>query len=379
MYNLPQLKQISVRDLALKLGLEVRGNTTNARCFNQEAHTSGDKNPSLGLDNQTNRFKCFACDIGGTTIDLVMKTQNLDFKEACRWLSQAYGIVQQGGYTPKLRSDFKKVGYQPIPNANKPATAQDKAIYNRFYQLCDTLSLDHLTFLGAKGFSKKVLDYFGWKTITDEAIAQIQKEFSTQELEASGLFSGSKFKFYYHRLLVPYMQEGRADFIRGRSVDPNAQAKYINPVGKTVPVFNYNALMYLKPNQPLFICEGETDTMTLTDEARLAVGIAGATQDQTIKDFVDFLVDGFGQDLKIILAFDNDPAGKEATRKTAEAFLRRGVLVKVYNLPPQYKDITEYFNSGVRKPIDWRNELGFETSEAVPLNELFAYPQGVYG
>lgn len=372
MYNLPKLKEIPIRDLALKLGLNMRGDTTNARCFNQSAHSSGDRNPSLGFDNQTNRFKCFGCGIGGTSIDLVMKTQNIDFKEACDWLSNAYKIGTTEGFTPKLRSDFKKVEYQPIPNGNKPASEKDKVIYNRLYQLCHLLP-PHLAFLTAKGYSMKAIRFFGWKTITDEAIAQIQKDFNAQDLEASGLFNGGKFKFYYHRLLVPYTQEGRADFIRGRSIDPNAKAKYINPLGKTVPIFNYNVLLHLTPKQPLFICEGETDTMTLTDQARLAIGIAGATQDQTIKDLVSLLVNGFDTNLKIILAFDNDPAGKEATRKTAEAFLKQGILVKVYNLPQQYKDITQYFQDKGKKPTDWQSELGFETSEPVPLKKLFTY------
>lgn len=45
-----------------------------------------DKNPSMSL--KYNRFYCFSCGAKGSTIDLIMRLQNIDFKSAVRQLCQ---------------------------------------------------------------------------------------------------------------------------------------------------------------------------------------------------------------------------------------------------------------------------------------------------
>ena len=46
-----------------------------------------DKNPSLKIYTNKNRFVCFGCGIRGSPIDLVMKYKNYDFKEAVEFIN----------------------------------------------------------------------------------------------------------------------------------------------------------------------------------------------------------------------------------------------------------------------------------------------------
>ncbi len=46
-----------------------------------------DDTPSLIISPKSNLFNCFGCGASGSTIDWVMKTQNLSFREAAVWLS----------------------------------------------------------------------------------------------------------------------------------------------------------------------------------------------------------------------------------------------------------------------------------------------------
>jgi hypothetical protein len=62
--------------------------------------------------------------------------------------------------------------------------------------------------------------------------------------------------------------------------------------------------------RPLWICEGEKDAMTLLDIGELAIAVPSAGQERTL-DNVDL------KGLSIIIACDNDPAGRTATRKIA--------------------------------------------------------------
>jgi hypothetical protein len=45
-----------------------------------------DKHPSFTIYNEGRRFKCFSCGITGDTPDFIMKTQNLTFLEAVKWI-----------------------------------------------------------------------------------------------------------------------------------------------------------------------------------------------------------------------------------------------------------------------------------------------------
>ena len=46
-----------------------------------------EKHPSLSLNPKTNRIKCFGCGINYDTIEYIIKTQNLSFVEAVKYLN----------------------------------------------------------------------------------------------------------------------------------------------------------------------------------------------------------------------------------------------------------------------------------------------------
>lgn len=47
-----------------------------------DAHYSGDRNPSASINLSKGYYKCFACDLEGDTVDLLMQEEGLDFKAA---------------------------------------------------------------------------------------------------------------------------------------------------------------------------------------------------------------------------------------------------------------------------------------------------------
>lgn len=53
---------------------------------------AGDRSPSLTLYTEKNNWYCYGCQKGGTTIDLVMKQLNLDFKNAAAALARDFGL-----------------------------------------------------------------------------------------------------------------------------------------------------------------------------------------------------------------------------------------------------------------------------------------------
>lgn len=97
MYDLQQLNSLPVEDVARRLGLQVARHT--CRCFMHDDH-----HPSLFFSVAKNRWRCFVCDVGGGPIDLVMHRRQLPFRDACRWLSDSYGIYVPAQSRPSVRT-----------------------------------------------------------------------------------------------------------------------------------------------------------------------------------------------------------------------------------------------------------------------------------
>ena len=83
---------VGIYDLANRLGCGVN-NQNKIKCYNSHSHNNGDIHPSLNLDKNKNRFKCFACGVSGSVIDLFMGYKGLDFNIAVNQLAEMYGIA----------------------------------------------------------------------------------------------------------------------------------------------------------------------------------------------------------------------------------------------------------------------------------------------
>jgi hypothetical protein len=85
-------KQVDILHLANRLGCGVN-NQNKIKCYNSHSHNNGDIHPSLSLDKKTNRFKCFACGVSGSVIDLFMGHKGVDLSKAVNELAEMYGIT----------------------------------------------------------------------------------------------------------------------------------------------------------------------------------------------------------------------------------------------------------------------------------------------
>ena len=73
--ELDRARATPIEEAAKRLGMRVVRHTALCPFHN-------DKNPSLHFHRGKNRYKCFACGASGDVVDLVMRYNNLGFKEA---------------------------------------------------------------------------------------------------------------------------------------------------------------------------------------------------------------------------------------------------------------------------------------------------------
>ncbi len=328
--NLDQLRaEIPILELAERLGLEIR--RKQARCFNSQAHTHGDKKPSLGFDTKTNRFKCFACGVSGSVIDLYMAIKGVDFNTAVNDLSE-------GRITARLNY---RASY-PEAKAPKKLAGDYSEIYERLALFCSGRSKEATDYLtgASRGLSEATINKFNVFSINDyqKTNQYLKDSFSLETLKASGLVNDKgNLIFYRHKLITPFYSDGKLIFLQGRSFD-GQHPKYLNLIDTPKPIFNLDTLKNLKQGDRVYICEGVFDAMRLEQEGYNAVAILGVT------DFRPEEAELF-RGFEVVLALDNDEAGKNMMSEYVGIFNLKGMSVRLKQLPEGIKDITDYFLS----------------------------------
>ncbi len=336
--DLDTLKQaIKITDLARDLGLQVKGK--QARCFNSSQHKRGDKTPSLGLDLDTNRFKCFACGVSGSIIDLYKEVKGVDLSQAIKELAQRAGIVINN--TKQYEKGTQKHTPAPkiadtLPASSKQAT---RGIYEALRGYCGELDPQSLAYLtgATRGLKKETLEAFQIFSINVYSMSNrfMRDKFSLEQLQQAGLVSeAGNLIFYQHKIIIPFLDNGQIIFLQGRRTDQE-HPRYMH-LKRPVPLFNTDTLKDLKAGDKVYICEGVFDAMILEQNGYKAVAILGVNN---FKPEMTKLFKG----LEVVLCLDNDESGKQGAKALARLFLFNGQSVKTKLLPDGVKDITEYF------------------------------------
>ncbi|MBA7671223.1 DNA primase [subsurface metagenome] len=340
MIDLDQLKQaIRIDDLARQLGLQVRGR--QARCFNVAMHKHQDRNPSLGFDLKTNRFKCFACGVSGSIIDLYIGVKKVGLKQAINDLAQMAGFTDNPRPL-KRKEDISREVNKPIPEQTGAIT---KGIYKTLQDYCGELDQKSLAYLtgATRGLKKETISHYRLFSIKDYPATNkfMQEKFNLGQLKQAGLVSEKgNLIFYEHKIVIPFYNNGRIIYLQGRRAD-DQQPRYLQ-IKRPVPLFNADILKEIAPGSKIYICEGVFDAMLLAQEGYKAVAILGVNNFKPEKA-------GLFKGFEVVLCLDNDESGKLATQALARIFLLQGQKVKTKRLPDGIKDITEYFIKGVRQ------------------------------
>lgn len=102
--NIQDVKQnTNIIDIALKLGMEVRGN--KCCCFHPENHANGDRTPSLSFSSARGIFKCFGCGIGGDVFALVQQVKCCKFPEAYCFITGEKYAPRRGGIDRSISNE----------------------------------------------------------------------------------------------------------------------------------------------------------------------------------------------------------------------------------------------------------------------------------
>jgi len=313
---------VSGRTQLRKSGVEWRG-----RCpFHDE------RTPSFWVDPIKKVYYCFGCQAKGDAIGFVRETEALDYRAAVEWLAERYGV----------QLEFE----EESPEADRRRRERERLLkllddaagfYERY--LWDSGEAEAArSYLAGRGIDTETAKAFrlGFAPLAADRVAGAAtgKGFSRAELERAGLLgrSGDRFR---QRLMFPLADgRGRVRGFGARQMPGGRPPKYLN--SQDGPVFRKSEILYgldrarhaIAQAGEAIVVEGYTDVLMLhqVGVARCVASMGTALTEQQVAELRRLCS-------TVLLAFDADAAGAEATLRGMELALKAGLAVRVVSLP----------------------------------------------
>ena len=300
-----------------------------------------EKTPSFTVNPQRQIYHCFGCGAGGDVFAFLMQHEGVDFVTAAKMLAQRAGIAieldeQKDDGSPR-KDDLYKIHEE----------------LSHFYQRCllKMKSAEHArAYLKERGLDATVIEEFRIGFAPDRWDTVLQwgekNKHSVEQLEACGLIlkpskENAKVKFYdrfRNRLMFPILdQQSRVIGFSGRALEEDPRSgKYIN--SPETSLFHKSRVLYAldkarrhivsADSREAIVCEGQIDVIRCHQAGVLnAVAAQGTafTDDHAriLKRYAD----------SVVIVFDTDKAGQDASIKTASVLMTAGIAVRIACLP----------------------------------------------
>ena len=293
----------------------------------------GEKTASFSVAPDKGMFYCFGCHKGGGVINFEMEIEGLSYGDAVRALAKRAGleVPEDEQYQSRYRQQER------LWALHKEAA--------RFFHSClyAPMGASALEYARGRGMSQTTLTKFGigyapdsWSDLVD---AMRKKGYTDQELRDSGLVTVSKkngnlFDRFRDRLMFPIIDvRGNVIGFGGRIMndrDKNA-AKYLN--SPETLIFNKRknlfALNYAKKSKMgyLILVEGYMDAIALH---QYGFDCAVASLGTALTDDGAALLSRYTD--QVVLIYDGDTAGQNATQRAIPMLEKAGLQVKVLKM-----------------------------------------------
>ncbi len=333
-----RIKDSSVRDVVAaadivevvsqRTALRKRGARYTGRCPFHEERT-----PSFSVNAADKLYYCFGCHRGGDVIRFVRDTENLDFVGAIEWLGERFRIPLEYEETSPRQEESRR-----RRDRLHQALEQATVFFERYLWDSDAGGPVR-QYLVARGLREAIAREFRLGLSPGRGLASKAGEsgFTADELRAAGLTNQRGNDYFPFRLMFPLADaRGRVIGFQARKLreDDPLRGKYVNsPEGE---LFKKSNVLYglhlaraaIAKQDRGVVVEGNTDVIALRQAGFEPVVAAMGTA----------LTDGHLRELerltrRLMLCFDADAAGQDATLRGMELAVAKGFDVRVVTLP----------------------------------------------
>ncbi|CAB4576997.1 unannotated protein [freshwater metagenome] len=296
------------------VGPPTPGRLPRWRCCHRD---HADEHPSVTIVRDrsgTERWRCWSGGHGGTAIDAVIDASGCSVGEAVTRLEHRIGATRVAA--------ARTLAPRPSPSERRFSVAA-RDYLNRCADLLRTPAGD-----GAR-------DWLRRRGLTDEVLADNLVGFDPGPrtlARAEGLPTRGGVTY------PSFDRHGEPVYVQTRHLDPGARGKYTNPIAAhgAQPLLAHVRTRI--DGGPLVVTEGIADALTATTAGLRGVALlSAASANPAIANELVALagVDG------VVLAFDNDPAGRAARRRLTDQLDGR-TTVRTLRLPDGH-DLTDTY------------------------------------
>ncbi len=296
-----------------------------------------EKDASFTVSPAKQIFHCFGCNTGGNVFNFLIRHDGVSFPEAVRLLARRYGIdLPERKMSQAMREQISE--REKLLAINR--MARD---YYHWNLLHDSYGEQAMAYLRNRAITPSIIDRFqlGYARNTWDGLREYlqKKRVPIDLIEKSGLVisrkSGSGFyDRFRERIVFPiYNLNKQVIGFGGRVLDASLP-KYLN--SPETPVYSKSKSLYglhlarnkCRETRTIYIVEGYFDLLALH---QYGVENAGATLGTALTTEHIHMIKGFAE--KVILVFDGDEAGIQASLRSVGIFIEKGMQARVMLLP----------------------------------------------
>jgi DNA primase len=293
-----------------------------------------EKTGSFNVNQSRQFYKCFGCGVGGDVLKFVQEIEGLTFPEALKKLAEQHGI--------------------PMPKRTEYADADSKlrAALFEIYSMAAQMFRENLrgqhgsearSYLNERGISSESIETFelGYSEGSGQALVRAlgEKQFTQEQVDASGIVrrrddGSGYFDFFRGRLMFPIHNEsGKVIAFGGRAMRDQDQPKYLN--SSETPIYKKTSVLYnlhrargaMRSSNRTVLVEGYMDVIGVYSAGVKEVVASCGTgftvpQARVIRRLSD----------SVVINFDPDRAGADASEKAIQILLDENLHVKVLGL-----------------------------------------------
>jgi DNA primase len=269
-----------------------------------------------------------SCGQSGSILDLLQKTDGVDFKGAVA-IARAF-TSEWNQNREKVEQTFKSLGQEE----QKVRKTYSQEEYGRLENSLNN-STEARKYLGSRGISLETAQslHLGYR----QDVGRLAGE-AAQDIAGGGW------------LVFPTTSEGKVTSLKYRSI---ARKAFCKQPGMATELFNRQTIDMM---EPVFLVEGEFDAACLEQAGFKAVSLPNATYQCTPEDKDSLLSAEY-----VVLAGDNDDAGKKAMEKLWAEMRERTYLLQ---WPAGIKDANAFWDASGRDLSVFRTKIAALVQEA---------------
>ncbi|MFN0115492.1 MAG: DNA primase [Paracoccaceae bacterium] len=285
-----------------------------------------EKTASFHVDDRKGFYYCFGCHAKGDALTFLRETANLGFMDAVEALAREAGV-------PMPAQDPRAA--ETAGRRTQLFEAMEAAVRHYRMQLRASAGSAARDYLKRRGLSDSTMDRFdiGWAPDVRQGVstALTAAGLKPETLIAAGLVAepdngkGPPYDRFRGRIIFPIRDpRGRCIALGGRSLDPNARAKYLN--SPETEIFDKGRTLFnagpargaVGKDQPLIVTEGYMDVIALVE-----AGFEGAVAPMGTAITEEQLAALWAIHPEPVVALDGDAAGLRAAMKLVDLALPR--------------------------------------------------------